>query len=177
LIDLEEAVERVRSGDASAFQWIVDATSARLVRLSARMLGNVADAEDVVQEAYLKAYQSLLAGRFDGRAKVDTWLHRIVINATIDAKRKRRRAPAEPSTETLAAASQDTGSAEARLSLQELAEWLRGLPDDQHAVLVLKAIEELSSAQIAEILSCSEGAVEQRLVRARTSLRKWRDET
>ena len=64
MTNLEEAAKRLSEGDRSAFQVIVDATSAKLVRLSARMLGNVADAEDVVQEAYIKAYRALTEGEF-----------------------------------------------------------------------------------------------------------------
>lgn len=171
---LKEAVERVLRGDASAFQQIVDATSARFVRLGARMLGNVADAEDVVQEAYVKAYRSLVAGQFDGRSKVETWLYRIVLNATIDAKRKR--GPAHLSDDALGDIGWDSrDSAEARLALRELTDWLGDLPEEQQTVLVLKAVEGLSSLEIANLLECSEGAVEQRLVRARATLRQKRN--
>jgi RNA polymerase sigma-70 factor (ECF subfamily) len=178
LSSLEDVIDRILSGDASAFQALVDATSARLVRLSARMLGNVADAEDVVQEAYVKAYQSLLAGGFDRRAKVETWLYRIVVNATIDAKRKLRMKNVELTDDVAALGGGWDGaeSAEARLALKELASWLGELPEEQQAVMVLKVVEGMSSAEIAEVLECSEGAVEQRLVRARNSLRGKRDE-
>ncbi|MDB4994540.1 MAG: hypothetical protein JWM74_1972 [Myxococcaceae bacterium] len=175
---LEDVIDRILSGDASAFGALVDATSARLVRLSARMLGNVADAEDVVQEAYVKAYQSLLAGGFDRRAKVETWLYRIVVNATIDAKRKLRMKNVELTDDVAVEGGGWDGaeSAEARLALKELASWLGELPEEQQAVMVLKVVEGMSSAEIAEVLECSEGAVEQRLVRARSSLRGKRDE-
>ena len=177
--DLEGAIGRFLKGDAAAFQEVVDATSARLVRLSARMLGNVADAEDVVQEAYVKAYRSLLDGQFDRRAKVETWLYRIVVNATIDARRKRtRRVPAiEVEEETAGPAQEGASTQEARLALTELADWLGDLPPDQQAALVLKAVEGRESVEIAEILGCSEGAVEQRLVRARATLRQRRNES
>lgn len=177
--NLERVVERFLKGDAAAFQELVDATSARLVRLSARMLGNVADAEDVVQEAYVKAYRSLLDGQFDRRAKVETWLYRIVVNATIDARRKRtRRGPAvEIDEETATAVQGGESTGEARLALAELADWLGELPSDQQAALVLKAVEGRESSEIAEILGCSEGAVEQRLVRARATLRQRRNES
>ena len=177
--NLEGAVERFLNGDAAAFQELVDATSTRLVRLSARMLGNVADAEDVVQEAYVKAYRSLREGQFDRRAKVETWLYRIVVNASIDARRKRtRRGPAvEIDDETVMPAPEGQSAGEARLALTELADWLDQLPPDQQAALVLKAVEGRESAEIAEILSCSEGAVEQRLVRARATLRQRRNES
>jgi RNA polymerase sigma-70 factor, ECF subfamily len=175
LSSLEDVIDRVLAGDASAFQALVDATSARLVRLSARMLGNVADAEDVVQEAYLKAYQSLLAGGFDRRAKVETWLYRIVVNTTIDAKRKLRKNVELTDDVALEGGGWDgAASVETRLALKELASWLGELPPEQQAVMVLKVVEGMSSAEVAEILECSEGAVEQRLVRARAALRGLR---
>lgn len=65
-------------------------------------------------------------------------------------------------------------SAEAKLALSELSEWLGELPREQQAALVLKSVEGFSSAEAAEILECSEGAVEQRLVRARATLREKR---
>ena len=170
--DLEQAAQRLAGGDRSAFQVIVDATSAKLVRLSARMLGNVADAEDVVQEAYVKAYRALTEGGFDGRSRVETWLYRIVVNGTIDAKRKLKRT----ATDELVEAGWDgSASAESIVALRELASWLGELPEEQQTVLMLRAVEGLSSAEIAQILECSEGAVEQRLVRARTMLREKRD--
>jgi RNA polymerase sigma-70 factor, ECF subfamily len=170
LDNLGEAAQRVRSGDAAAFQQIVDATSARLVRLGARMLGNLVDAEDVVQEAYVKAYRALMSDEFDGRANVSTWLYRIVTNQAIDAMRSRARRP-KP-TDTADESVSDLASAEQTLALTELSDWMSELPPDQSAALVLKAVEGMTSPEIAEILQCSEGAVEQRLVRARAALRK-----
>jgi RNA polymerase sigma-70 factor (ECF subfamily) len=170
LDNLTEAVMRVRSGDAAAFQRIVEATSTRLVRLAARMLGSIVDAEDVVQEAYVKAYRALTTGDFDGRANVSTWLYRIVTNQAIDAMRGRARRP-KP-TDTADDSISDRASAEQQLALSELSDWMSELPADQRAALVLKAVEGMTSPEIAEVLECSEGAVEQRLVRARAALRK-----
>ncbi len=168
--NLTEAVQRVRSGDPTAFQKIVDSSSTRLVRLAARMLGNVVDAEDVVQEAYVKAYRALVTGEFDGRANVSTWLYRIVTNQAIDAMRSRARRPRP--TDTADESISDLASAEQNFVLTELADWMSELPPDQRAALVLKAVEGMTSPEIAEVLQCSEGAVEQRLVRARAALRK-----
>lgn len=169
--DLERARQRLAEGDASAFEEIVDATSAKLVRLSARIVGSVADAEDVVQEAYVKAYAALTDGTFDGRSKVETWLYRIVVNGSIDAKRKRKRTQTDELVDE-SWAGDAAASAEAVVALREIASWLGELPEEQQSVLVLKAVEGLSSAEIADILQCSEGAVEQRLVRARAALRE-----
>ncbi len=166
---LEQAAARVATGDSAAFQIIVAATSDRLVRLAARLLGNISDAEDVVQEAYVKAFRALLADQFDGRSSVPTWLYRIVTRTAIDALRSNKRrkpheSPSEPSF--------DGGAqAEARLALAELVGLLETLPEDQRVAIVLKSVEGLSTPEIAKILDCSEGAVEQRLVRARAALR------
>ena len=85
LENLEEVAQRISRGDSSAFRQIVAATSPQLVRLAARILGSLEEAEDVVQEAYVKAYRSLTTGRFEHRATVRTWLYRVVSNAAIDA--------------------------------------------------------------------------------------------
>ena len=176
---LEEAAARLRRGDVAAFQVIVDATSAKLVRLGARILGNVADAEDVVQEAYVKAYSALINGQFDGRSRVETWLYRIVVNGALDAKRKSKRSATDELLEETAyegagAGAADATSAESVVALRELSEWLSALPEEQQTVLVLKAVEGMSSAEVAQVLEITEGAVEQRLVRARSTLREKR---
>lgn len=134
------------------------------------MLGSVADAEDVVQEAYVKAYRALTTGEFDGRANVSTWLYRIVTNQAIDAMRSRVRRP-KP-TDTADESISDLASAEQKLALTELEDWLGDLPPDQRAALIMKTVEGMTSPEIAEIMQCSEGAIEQRLVRARAALRK-----
>ncbi len=167
---LEDAARRVQRGDASAFRIIVEATAARLVRLGARIMGSVTEAEDVVQEAYIKAHRALVDGRFDERSRVETWLHRIVVNAALDARRKRKHDPKEPLDD--AAIGERGTTAEEVVALRELASWLDDLPDDQRTALLLKSVEGMSSTEIAEVLGCSEGAVEQRLVRARATLRE-----
>jgi RNA polymerase sigma-70 factor, ECF subfamily len=166
------AAEQVIEGRSAAFRLIVEATSARLVRLAFRILGDRGEAEDVVQEGYVRAHQALREGRFDGNSTIQTWLYRIVTHTAIDAARRTRRQA------RLAQAVQYTSFSESHdpdshLTLKELAGWLHELPKDQHAALLLKTVEELPSSEVAKILECSEGAVEQRLVRARVSLRKW----
>lgn len=173
---LEDAALKVIRGETSAFQLIVDETSARLLRLSARVLGNIEDAEDILQEAYVKAYRSLMAGGFDGRSKLETWLYRIVLNTAIDAKRKRRKIFVTDDRALGNAGYDPRGSAEARLALRELSDWLDELPEEQQIALLLRVVEGLSTAEAAKVLECSEGAVEQRLVRARATLRRKRSQ-
>lgn len=172
---LEEVARKVARGDSQAFALLVNATSDSLVRLSARIVGTLADAEDVVQEAYMKAFRALVNGQFDARSSVKTWLYRIVTHASIDALR--RNASRQPQTDVLengARLSDGLSKAEARLALAELSDWLQALPADQRAAIVLQSLEGLSTAEIALITDSTEGAVEQRLVRARATLRRQR---
>lgn len=174
--DLEAAVAQVVRGDAAAFRLIVEQTSRQFIRLSARILGSIETAEDVVQEAYVRAYRSLSEGRFEQRASVRTWLYRIVVNAAIDARRERVRRLAQIKRDSAQKPlTAENASAEARLALAELAGWLEALPEEQRLAILLTAVEGMSANEAAEILGCSEGAVEQRLVRARVTLRQKRD--
>jgi RNA polymerase sigma-70 factor, ECF subfamily len=174
---LETAVDRVLAGDRAAFQQIVDATSQKLVRLGARIMGNQADAEDVVQEAYVKAYRALTAGEFDRRSSTNTWLYRIVVNGAIDAKRSRSRRHETSDDVQVEPGWDGAAFAEARLALSELDQWLEMLPPEQRAALVLQSMEGLNNTEIARVMGVSEGAVEQRLVRARATLRQKREQT
>ncbi len=169
--DLDEAVRRVVQGDTDAFRRIVDATSEGLVRLGARIVGSLSEAEDVVQDSYVKAYQALTSGRFERRSSVTTWLRHIVTNTAIDSLRSRSRRPVP--SDTIAESGWDgEAGAEAHMALAELNELLGALPPDQRAAVVLQSVEGHAVSEIAVILGCSEGAVEQRLVRARATLRE-----
>src|SRR5690242_21176197 len=94
-------VAKARSGDTEAFRALVDLHSRGLFRLAFRMTGNESDAEDVVQESFLRAYRQL--GKFDERASFGTWLYRIAVNCSLDLVRSRKRRaeqqPAEDSRE------------------------------------------------------------------------------
>ncbi|MBI4701814.1 MAG: RNA polymerase sigma factor [Deltaproteobacteria bacterium] len=176
---LEQAAARVARGDRAAFRTVVELTSARLYRLAARIMGGAADAEDALQDAYLRAFQALSGQEFDGRASVSSWLYRIATNACLDALRRRRPRPAaERGEATIAREPSFDGllAAEARAALREIDRWLGELPPEQRAALVLKTMEEMTSAEIGELLGCSEGAVEQLLVRARAALRQHHGE-
>jgi len=156
------------------FQAVVASTSTRLYRLAARVLGSEADAEDVLQDAYLRAFEAWRGGGFDARSSIDTWLYRIVIRVAVNFLRTRRRSDAREAAAP-AAGSNAQRALEARAELAELSKWLDLLPPDQRAALVLKELEGLSSADVAQVLECSVGAVEQRLFRARATLRKRSD--
>jgi RNA polymerase sigma-70 factor (ECF subfamily) len=169
LSDLEAWAKSVRAGDRAAFDAIVRATERSMFRVAARLLGDYDEAGDVLQDAYVRAFEALTSGEFDGRARVSTWLYRVVTNASLDALRARKRRRTVPIEE--AAEHGNEGAAEARLALRELGTLLDDLPDEQRVAIVLKELEGLSSAEVAKVVGVSEGAVEQRLVRARVTLR------
>lgn len=169
-VDLRLVAMRVKKGDAVAFRQIVDLTRTSLYRLAARLLGDMADAEDALQDAYVNAYRSLVDGRYDGRAKVETWLYRIVTNTCIDQLRKRKTRKDEP--EEREGRFDGLVTAEARVALRELDEMLATLSAQDRAAIVLVHVEGLTVKEAAEALGATEGAMEQRLLRARSALRK-----
>lgn len=169
--ELEQAATAVAAGRIGAFRTVVERTSARLYRRAARLLGSTAEAEDALQDSYVRAYEALRDGRFGGQARVETWLHRIVVNACLDALRRRKVRP-ELRAELPEGRFDGELAAQARLALRELDRWLAELPPAERVVMVLRCVEGLTSPEVAELLECSEGAVEQRLVRARAALRQ-----
>jgi RNA polymerase sigma-70 factor (ECF subfamily) len=186
---IQGAFEAVAAGDAAAFSSVIEATSARLYRLAARILGDPQEAEDVLQDAYIRAFEALRNQRFDSRSSPETWLYRIVANASLDALRARRRRrrfwglgggrpdrrDSDAGMANMVEASEQVSTADrlaARDALRELDAWMAELPPDQRTALVLKEIEGLPAGEVATIMGSSVGAVEQRLVRARAALRR-----
>jgi RNA polymerase sigma-70 factor, ECF subfamily len=145
-----------------------------MLRLSARILGDVGDAEDAVQEAFARVSHAMESGEIKEPEHAATYLYRAVTNAALDALRRRKRRAVwsllfgddEPETE-----SHDVPP-DVVVALGELGSFLAALPDEQRVALVLKEVEGWTSAEIAVARGCTEGAVEQRLVRARATLRE-----
>lgn len=173
-----DLARRLAREGAAGFEPVVRASERRLYRVALRILGRAADAEDAVQEAFLRAYDALLEGRYDERLRMEAWLIAIVSRVSIDMLRRRAvRAPADVELELLSEL--DTQAAR-RGSLDEatlhgvldVARWLQELPPDQRAAIVLRFMEDLTNAEVALALGVSEGAVEQRIIRARASLRR-----
>ena len=145
--------------------------SGALYRLAARLMGNSADAEDVVQEAFVKAITGLRHGAFGGQSSLTTWLYRVLTNVALDRLRQlKQQRVADPEK----AAKEQTSSSnpDAAVALRELADAMKELPEDQRAALVLKEVQGLPTREVALILERSEGATEQLLVRARETLRR-----
>ena len=176
------SLEALREGDRAEFARLVEEYSPMIYRLGLKMLNNPQDAEDILQETFIKAYKHI--GKFDGRSSVSTWLYRIATNESLMSLRKKRpdtisfdvpsiyeSEPQEPLqiVDWCCLPEDEFLSAESRMRLDEAAE---NLPDSLRVVFVLRDIEGLSTRETAAVLDISEMAVKTRLSRARLRLRE-----
>jgi len=161
---------KVASGDPAAFALLVDRHVDRALRLAQRLLGSKADAEDAVQEVFLKIWRKAESWRA-GRAAFSTWLWRIVVNQCLDLRRK----PTAVALDSVAEPVDERPDQEATVAAAEeeaqVAAAMATLPERQQAALALIYGAGASNAEAAASLGISVGAVEQLLVRARRSLR------
>ena len=175
-----DVIEQVLRGDNDAFGQLVEKYQTKVYNLALRMCGNEDDAFDLAQEAFLRAWRSL--GSFQFESAFSTWLFRLSSNICLDFLRAKKRRTTVSLTMT------DDESGESQLDLPDpsktpeeavlaaedrrlLAQAMNELPADQRQILTLRAIDDLSYAEIAEILQLQEGTVKSRLSRARTALR------
>jgi len=179
-----DLVARLKRGDNAAFETLVRSHMGRLLSVARRFVGNDEDAQDVVQEAFIRAFKGIQG--FQERAQLHTWLHRIVVNTALMKLRERRRRPTESIDDLLPTYAADGHQAvEARdwsdavLERKETAGLIREaiamLPDQYSEVLVLRDIEERDTAEVAAILGTSSNVVKVRLHRARQALRTLLD--
>lgn len=166
----EDLVVLAGGGDRQAYRMLVERHGRRVLGMARRMTGNLADAEEVAQEAFLRVWQRAGDWRERG-AKFTTWLYRVVMNLCLD---RRRRAPMAP-LEAAGDPADERPSAEAAMAAEErnrhVAAALAALPDRQRAALVLNYYEGMSNVAAAAVLEISVAALESLLVRARRSLR------
>jgi RNA polymerase sigma-70 factor (ECF subfamily) len=160
------------TGAAPELEELVASSSDELVRLAARVVGNTAEAEDVVQECWARALPLHRRGELVGVVVIKTWLYRVVLNAALNARRARDRRSERELAWQQRKVGDGVAALEAAVALKRVAAMLDDLPDEQAGALVLKELHGMTSAEVAKVLECSEGAVEQRLVRARAALRK-----
>jgi RNA polymerase sigma-70 factor (ECF subfamily) len=181
-IDESTLVAQAREGDAVAFGELVRRYEGRIFRLALHITQNREDAEDVLQETFLKAYEHL--DQFQGNSKFYTWIVRIAVNQSLMKLRRRKSDRSVSLDETI-----DTGEdnivreiaawgedPEERFSREELGEILdsaiQGLEPPYRSVFVLRDIEDLSTEETADALGLSIPAVKSRLLRARLQLRE-----
>jgi RNA polymerase sigma-70 factor (ECF subfamily) len=180
----EFSLEALRRGDRAEFARLVETYSGVIYRLAMKMLNNPQDAEDILQETFIKAYRHL--SNFDGRSSLSTWLYRIGTNEALMLLRKRKQNlvsiedptdgnDGDQEQEPLqimdwcCMPEEEMMSAEARLYLDQAVD---RLPPSLKLVFLLRDIEGLSTAETAEVLNLSETAVKTRLSRGRLQLRE-----
>ena len=175
------SLEALRNRDRAEFARLVEAYSPLIYRLGVKMLGDEQDAEDMLQETFIKAYRHIAT--FDGRSSPSTWLYRIAANEALMVLRRKRPEtvsfdeplsgevePQEPLqiVDWCCMPEEELVSAEGRAQLDRAIETL---PASLRVVFLLRDIEGLSTRETAEVLSLSEMAVKTRLSRARLRLR------
>ena len=177
----QQLVERVQAGDQSAFNLLVLKYQHRVLKLVGRFVSDPSEAQDVAQEAFLKAYRAL--GSFRGESAFYTWLYRIAINTAKNALVAQRRRPVDFDLDA-----QDPESFERQAKLKEsdtpegvlLTEEIRQvvekameqLPEDLRTAIVLRELDGLSYEEIAEAMDCPVGTVRSRIFRAREAIDK-----
>lgn len=178
----EQLVEMAKAGDDSAFPKLVERYSRRILRVARNITNNEEDAEDVLQESFMKAYGHL--DSFQGTSKFYTWLVRITMNEALMKLRKRKTGRVVSLDEELDTGEDSVtreiavweGNPEDRYSQEELRELLdktiASLPEGFRSVFVLRDVEEMSTEETADILGLSIPAVKSRLLRARLQLRE-----
>lgn len=177
---IKNRIRQLKNGDQNAFAEIVEFYKDKVFQICYRMLGNRHEAEDIAQEAFIRAYVNIHS--YDLNKKFSTWLYRIATNLSIDRIRKKKPdyyLDAElAGSDGLTMYSQvaaDVALPEDELETMELQELIQGeilkLPDKYRSVIVLKYIEEFSLKEIGEILDLPVGTVKTRIHRGREALR------
>jgi len=177
-------LDRLRANDRVETERFVREHMGWMLAVAGRILGETAQAEDAVQDAFAKIFKNL--GKFGGRSALKTWMHRIVVNEALSALRKRQREYARDIDELMPIFDQsrcriegDWATFETPQSLFErtqtksfVGDCIARLPEDYRIVLTLRDIEELSTSDVADMLKISEANVKIRLHRARAALKK-----
>jgi RNA polymerase sigma-70 factor (ECF subfamily) len=174
-----ELVEAARAGDSEAFGVLVRRHQKRIYRLAVHLLRDGAEAEDVTQDTFVRAYGAL--DRFDGRSEPFTWMYRIAVNLSLNAIRSRKTGrkattPDDPRIEALLADKKSVEADPARLASDRqmaisLAEGIDSLSETLRTTLILVSIDGVSHGEAAAILGCPEGTIAWRVHEARKKLR------
>lgn len=168
--DDDALLVRFAAGDQSAARLLAERHTGRVLAVATRMLNNPTEAEDVAQEAMLRAWKNAADWR-PGEAKFSTWLHKVAVNLCYDRLRKRRTKPLEDAPEPIDDRASAQDGLEANDKMTILKEAMMDLPERQRAAIQLSHYEEKSNPETAEILGVSVEAVESLLSRGRRALR------
>ena len=166
----EALVELAVRGEAGSFAMLVARHRQRAIRIAYGIVHNPSDAEDAVQDAFIRAYRGL--PQFRGAARFSSWLYRIVVNESVRMMRSRHGAVEDVDLDSECASSEHMDTERALM----VRECLASLPEKLRVVLALRGQEELDYSDIAEILSIPVGTVRSRLHEARKLFaRRWKE--
>lgn len=167
-----DLVLKSQNGDPAAFEELVRRHQHMVHSLTYRMTGSLADAEDLAQETFLRAYEQI--GSFRGAARFSTWLYRIAVNACLNWRQSEaRRFQLQTRAIEEISAWQAGGESPAANEANEIQAALLKLPAKQRAALVLTIYDGLNHAEAAKILHCSETTVSWRVFAAKRKLKRW----
>jgi RNA polymerase sigma-70 factor (ECF subfamily) len=177
-----ELVDKARSGDTEAFGLLVRRYQKRIFRLAFHLVRSGAEAEDVTQETFVRAYQAL--GRFDGRSEPFTWLYRIAVNLSLNTIRARKTTKDSTSSddpriegllrETRPSHGGDPAAASQQRQLAAaLCDGIDALSDTLRTTLILVCVDGVAHEDASRILGCPEGTVAWRVHEARRKLREY----
>jgi len=173
-----ELIAAARGGDGVAFGQLVRVHQRRIFACAVQMLADRGEAEDAVQETFLRAYKAI--SRFDGRSELSTWLYRICVNVCLNLLRKRRRVKAsdiadprvpEPKADPDAGGTDPGRNAETAELQRRLAKALDTLSPSLRTTVVLVLIQGLPHKEASEVLGCPEGTIAWRIHEARRRLK------
>jgi RNA polymerase sigma-70 factor (ECF subfamily) len=163
-----QLVEACKRGNLRAFERLYELHAARMKSLAFHMLSSRADAEDAVQEAFLKVYRAV--AKFEGHSSLNTWMYRILLNCCYDALRKKQRLaedPTPPSLPSLASAA--AAKVPLKLALEKA---LATLNERQRTVFLMFEVEGLKHSEIAAVLEVPEGTSRSWLFEAKSQLKR-----
>ena len=162
-------VGRIRAGDARAFDGLVHAYMRQAFQLAYRVVGHREDAEDLVQEAFLAAYQYL--DSYDSERPFGPWLMRIVLNRGANLRRSRARRETEPEVDAVSPAPSALDESERSEARVMLTRALAGLSERQRMIVTLFDVDGMTSTEIGDVLDLAPGTVRWHLHEARRTLR------
>jgi len=170
--DIQDEIDLMRrtaNGDAAAFRALADLHLTKIMNFAYRLLHNQSDAEDVAQETFLRLWKD--AARFEPRARVTTWLHRIAHNLSIDRMRSRREQPSDEMDEERTSL-EPGGLLDRKQVAHAVEKALAELPERQRAAITLVHYQGLGNIEAAEVLDIGVEALESLLARGRRSLKE-----